>query len=186
MGRGWSCYGRVPCRRLRHHVRVAPPGRDGSAEPVLVDIQVRAPGIANLASRMNAAAGSLSPAAAAGRFRLARPPDSGLARPGPLLQPPVEPVPGCQDRFRVRGHQQPDKGLPGRLPGRKAATPDSAAVPVQTGAQFQGHSRSMDTPKPGRKSIRSHNTNMPGPWRSTGGTVGGAGDPRPRRGATSR
>ena len=62
----------MPCCRLRHRVRVPALRGNGAAEPVLVDIKVRAPGIAYLASRVGAAAGSLSPTAPVGRFWLAR------------------------------------------------------------------------------------------------------------------
>lgn len=72
----------MPGRRLGYHVRVAAFGRDGSAEPVPVDVQVRACRAADLASRVGAAARSLASATVAGRLGPTRPGGAGDQAPG--------------------------------------------------------------------------------------------------------
>ena len=75
MGRGWPWYGRVPESRLRHRVRAAPPGRDSSAQPVLIDVRILPARPADLPARVSAAGAGLPPPAA-----VAEP--LGLAGPG--------------------------------------------------------------------------------------------------------
>ena len=83
MGSGWPWYGRVPeldngrvpDSRLLQRVRVAPPGRDGPAQPVLVDVRVRPVRPADLPARVSAAGAGLPPGAAVAEV-------PGLAGPG--------------------------------------------------------------------------------------------------------
>jgi hypothetical protein len=55
MGRGWPWYGRVPESRLLHRMHVAPPRRDGPAQPVLADVRVCPARSADLPARVSAA-----------------------------------------------------------------------------------------------------------------------------------
>jgi len=77
MGRGWPWYGRMPCRRLRHHVGVPALRGNGAAEPVPVCVAVGPCRAADLASRVGTAAGSTAPAAPGWWFRLPRPGGAG-------------------------------------------------------------------------------------------------------------
>jgi len=72
----------MPASHLQQHVRVAPLRRNIPAEPVPVDVQVRACRAADLASRVGAAARSLASATVAGRLGLARLGGAGHKAPG--------------------------------------------------------------------------------------------------------
>jgi hypothetical protein len=63
--------------------------------------------------------------------------DRRLTRPGPLLEPPLQPLSRRQDRFWVRGHPHPGESFRGCLSGREPPAPDAAPVPVKPCGQFQ-------------------------------------------------